>query len=197
MSPLILLHPSAVSRVLWDVPSAKTSASALPPKLQLPALPPLTLAKYFGHSAVSLAPHSNVEGIFGGVSSHLLQNGAFSFPYGHRAADGRGKEMIARGLLRLGWSQLTQEDEELTSLWALPLLVPFLEQMFHGTGQWKADWSLEFGIFFLPKNHSDTHTELTPYERHLLSFLNSRAPVHKDPKVPLAAEKLNLSCESL
>lgn len=35
--------------------------------------------------------------------------------------------------------------------------------------------------FFIPKNHSDTHPELAPYGRHLLSFLNSRTPVHKDP----------------
>lgn len=44
---------------------------------------------------------------------------------------------------------------------------------------------------------AQTHTGLAPYGRHLLSFLNSRACVHKDPKVPLSTEKLNLSCESL
>lgn len=77
--------------------------------------------------------------VFLGVSSHLLQNGAFSFPYGHGAA-----EIITRGLLRLGWSQLPREDEELTSHWALPLLVPFLEQTFHGAGQGRADLGLGF-----------------------------------------------------
>lgn len=119
--------------------------SALSPKHQLPGLPPSTLAKYFGHSAISLASLFQCWWYFWGVSSHLLQNGAFSFPYGQRAADCRGKEMITRALLRLGWSQLTWEDEELTSHWALPLLNPFLEQTFHGDGQGKADWG--FGFF--------------------------------------------------
>lgn len=129
----------------------------------------------------------------GGLITSLTEWG-FSFPYGRRAADGGGKEIITIiTIMRLGWSQQTQEDEELTSRWALSLLVPFLEQIFHGldrgrqTGVW--------GIFLL-KSHSDIHTELAPYGRHLLAFLNSRPPVHEGPKVPLATEKLNLSCES-
>lgn len=177
---------SAECRVLWDVPSAKTPGSALPPKHQFF---PQHLLSILDTQQFLWPPRCNVDGIFGGVSSHLLQNVAFSFPYGHRAVEGREKEMITRGLLRLGWSQLTQEDEELTSHWALPILVPFLElDRGSQTGVWG---------FFLPKNCSDTHTELAPYGRHLLSFLNSRAPAHKDPEVPLATEKLNLSCGSL
>lgn len=86
----------------------------------------------------------------GGLITSLAEWG-FSFPYGHRAADGGGKEIITMVLLRLGWSQQTQEDEELTSHWALPLLVPFLEQIFHGAGQGKANWSLGFGFFSFPR----------------------------------------------
>lgn len=94
--------------------------------------------KCFGHSAVSLASSFHCWWYFWGVSSHFLQNGAFSFSYGHRAAGGGEEEIITRGLLGLRWSQLTQKDEELTSHWALPLLVPFLEQTFHGAGQGRA-----------------------------------------------------------
>lgn len=79
-------------------------------------------------------PHSTVDGVFGGVP-HFLQNGAFSFPMATGLLMVAGKEIIARGLLRLRWSQLMWEDEELTSHWALPLLVP----SFRGAGQGRAD----------------------------------------------------------
>lgn len=148
---------SAVSRVLWDVPSANTPASALPPNIRCQPFLPLHLLNILDTQQFLWPPHCNVVGISGGVSSHLLQNGAFSFPYGHR-----GKEIITRGLLRLGWSQLTQEDEELTSHWALPLLVPFLEQTFHGAGQGKADWGL--GFFPFPRT-AQTHTKSSCTQR--------------------------------
>lgn len=40
---------------------------------------------------------------------------------------GGGGEINARDLLRLGWSQLTWEDEELGSCWGLPVLITFVE----------------------------------------------------------------------
>lgn len=164
---------SAVSRMLWDVPFTKTlplpcpqTSGASPSSLNTCEVF-WTLSSFCGLLIPMLL-------VFLGGLINLLQNGAFSFPYGHR-----GKEIITRGLLRLGWSQHTQEDEELTSHWALPLVVPFLEQTFHGAGQGKADW----GLGFFPSQELLRHTQ--------------RAPVHKDPKVLLANEKLNLSCESL
>lgn len=45
-----------------------------------------------------------------------------------------GEEINARDLLRLGWSQLTWEDEELGSWWGLPVLITFVEQAFHRAG---------------------------------------------------------------
>lgn len=47
------------------------------------------------------------------------------------------EEINARDLLRLGWSQLTWEDEELGSCWALPVLITFVQQTFHGAGRGK------------------------------------------------------------
>lgn len=135
----------------------------LPKPLALPCLQSISCQAFFPHHLLSIsgtqhflwAPCSNADGIFEGVSPHLLQNEAFSFPYGQRAADGGGKEIITRGLLRLGWSQLAWEHEELMSHWDLPLLVPFLEHTFHGAGQGKADW----GFGFFPSQQPLRHTQ--------------------------------------
>lgn len=81
-SPLTLLHPSAVSRVFWDVPSAKPLALPCLQSIRCQAFFPRDLLSISGTQQFLWPPCSNADGIFGGVSPHLLQNGAFSFPYG-------------------------------------------------------------------------------------------------------------------